>query len=308
MATLYTQVTRNKAKSLIYVSLFVGLVLALGWFAQWYFGNSWIFVFAVVFAVGMSISSYWFSDKVALATAGAHQIQKKDNPYVWNMVENLAITAGLPMPKVYIIDDSAPNAFATGRDPKHAAIAVTTGIVKKLKNEELEGVIAHELAHIGNYDTRLMTIVVVLVGIVTLLADFALRMAFFSGGNRESGQLALPIMIAGFVLLLLSPVFATLIQLAVSRKREFAADASGALLTRYPEGLASALEKISKDHEPLEAANKGTAHLFIANPFKDVDADGDGKPDRRSWFAGLFDTHPPIEDRVKALRGMDSGK
>lgn len=309
MATLYTQVSRNKAKSLLYISFFIGLVAALGWFASDYFDAAYIFPIALLFSILTSFSSYWFSDKVALATAGAKPIKKADNKYVWNLVENLAITAGLPMPRVYIIDDPSPNAFATGRNPKHAAIALTTGLIDRLENEELEGVIAHELSHIGNYDTRLMTIVVVLVGLVTLLADFMIRMAFWGGGdNKSSGGLGLVVLIAGFVLLLLSPLFATLIQLAVSRKREYAADASGALLTRYPDGLASALEKISADNHPLHDANKATAHLYIANPFKDIDEDGDGQPDRRSWFAGLFDTHPPIEDRVTALRGMDVGK
>jgi heat shock protein HtpX len=306
MATLYTSVGRNKAKSLLYVSLFIGLIAALGWLASYYFDAWFIFPIALVISIFTSFSSYWYSDKLALATAGAHQIQKKDNAYVYNMVENLAITAGLPMPKVYLIDDTAPNAFATGRDPKHATIALTTGIVDKLENQELEGVIAHEMAHIGNYDTRLMTIVVVLVGLVTLLTDFMLRMAFWGGGDRrDSGQFGLIVMIAGFVLLLLSPLFATMIQLAVSRKREYAADATGSLMTRYPEGLASALEKIAADNEPLESANKATEHLFIANPFKDVDEDGDGTPDKRSWFSGLFDTHPPIEERVKALRALE---
>ncbi len=306
MATLYTQASRNKAKSMLYLALFIGLIGALGWFASYYFNNPAILVFAVLFSIGMSFTSYWFSDSIALGVSGAHQIQKQDNPYVYRMVENLAITAGLPMPKVYVIDDPSPNAFATGRDPKHAAVAVTSGIVEKLNNEELEGVIAHELSHIGNYDTRLMTIVVVLVGIVTLLADFFIRWSFWGGAgrDRDSGQLGLILFIAGFVLLLLSPVFATLIQLAISRKREYAADADGALLTRYPDGLASALEKIQADSAPLRSANKATAHLYIANPFKDVDKDGDGKPDGRSWFAGLFDTHPPIEKRVAALRAL----
>ena len=300
MATLYTQVSRNKAKSMVYLSLFIGLVGALGWFASYYFGNSLIFVAALGFSILMSFSSYWWSDKIALGVSGAKEIKKNDNPYVYNMVQNLAITAGLPMPRVYLIDDTATNAFATGRDPKHAAIALTTGIVDKLENEELEGVIAHELAHVGNYDTRLMTIVVVLVGLVTLLADFMFRMAFWGGGDRrDMGSLGLVIMIAGFVLLLLSPVFATLIQLAISRKREFAADATGSLMTRYPDGLANALEKISADREPLEVANKATAHLYIANPFK-----GRDKKDGQSWFAGLFNTHPPIPDRVKVLRDM----
>lgn len=306
MATLYTQASRNKAKSMLYLALFIGLIGALGWFASYYFNNPAILIFAVLFSIGMSFTSYWFSDSIALGVAGAHHIEKKDNPYVYRMVENLAITAGLPMPRVYLIDDPAPNAFATGRDPKHAAVAVTTGIVDKLNNEELEGVIAHELSHIGNYDTRLMTIVVVLVGIVTLLADFFIRWSFWGGGgrDRDSGQLGLILFIAGFVLLLLSPVFATLIQLAISRKREYAADADGALLTRYPDGLASALEKIQADSVPLRSANKATAHLYIANPFKDVDKDGDGKPDGRSWFSGLFDTHPPIQKRVAALRAL----
>ena len=300
MATLYTHVSQNKARSLIYIAAFVGLTLALGWFAGWYFDSYAIFPIALAIAIGMSWSSYYWSDRIALGVSRAKPITKQDNPYVYNMVENLAITAGLPMPRVYLIDDSAPNAFATGRDPKHGAIALTTGIVDKLKNEELEGVIAHEMAHIGNYDTRLMTIVVVLVGLVTLMADFMIRMSFFGGGRRDSGQLGAIVMIAGFVLLLLSPLFATMIQLAVSRRREFAADATGALLTRYPQGLANALEKIDKDHEPLEVANKATAHLYIANPFKDRKRDG------QSWFSKLFNTHPPIAERVKALRQLSS--
>lgn len=304
MATLYNQVSRNKAKSLVYISLFVGLVAGLGWFASYYFDSYIIFPIALLISIAMSFTSYWYSDKIALGVSGAKEIHKDDNPYVYRMVENLSITAGLPMPRVYVIDDTAPNAFATGRDPDHAAIAVTTGIVDKLENEELEGVIAHELAHVGNYDTRLMTIVVVLVGLVTLMTDFMLRMAFWGGGDRrDSGQLGLIIMVVGFLLLLLSPLFATLIQLAVSRKREFAADASGSLMTRYPEGLASALEKIDSDKEPLEVANKATAHLYISNPFKKNE--GDASPSGgRSWFAKLFDTHPPIPDRVKALRDM----
>lgn len=301
MATLYTQVTRNKAKSVFYLLFFALLIMALGWFASYYFGDPSILVFAVGISITMSLFSYFGGDKVALAASGAKRIKKQDNPYVWNMVENLAITAGLPMPKVYLIDDPAPNAFATGRSPKHASIAMTTGIVKKLENEELEGVIAHELAHIGNYDMRLMTIVVVLVGIVTLLADLFLRMAFWGGGgdSREGGQARLILMIVGFVLVLLSPIFAMLIQMAISRRREFLADATGALLTRYPEGLAKALEKIDHDHRPMRTANKATAHLFIENPFKD-------RKGATAWFAGLFNTHPPTDKRIKALREMST--
>jgi len=209
------------------------------------------------------------------------------------------------MPRVYIIDDTAPNAFATGRDPKHAVVCVTTGILQKLQKTELEGVIAHELSHIGNYDIRVMTLVVVLVGTITLLADWLLRASFFGGGRKRSNdsggnQLAAIIAIAGLILAILSPLIATLIKLAVSRKREYLADASGALLTRYPEGLAKALEKISKDTEPLEAANKATAHMYIVNPLKEHQ----GK-DSVGWFAKMFNTHPPIEDRIKKLREMN---
>lgn len=300
MATLYTQASRNKAKSVFYLLFFALLIMALGWFASYYFGDPTILVVAVGLSIAMSLFSYFGGDKVALATSGAKPIGKNDNPYVWNLVENLAITAGLPMPKVYVIDDKAPNAFATGRSPQHASIAVTTGIVDKLENEELEGVIAHELAHVGNYDMRLMTIVVVLVGIVTLLADFFLRMAFWgSGGSREGGQLRLIMLVVGFVLVLLSPIFAMLIQMAISRRREFLADATGALLTRYPEGLASALEKIAKDHRPLRGANKATAHLYIENPFKD-------RKGATAWFSGLFNTHPPTQKRIEALREMST--
>lgn len=303
MATLYTQVSRNKAKSLLYLALFVGLIGAIGWFASYYFNSFIILPIALAFSVLMSFSSYFWSDKLALGVSGAKPITKKDNAYVYNMVENLSITAGLPNPRVYVIDDSAINAFATGRDPKHAALAVTKGAIDRLENEELEGVLAHEMTHIGNYDTRLMTIVVVLVGLVTLLADFIVRWSWFGGGDndRDTGTLGIVFMIVGFVLLLLSPLFATLIQLAISRKREFAADAGGALLTRYPDGLAHALEKIQADQEPLEVANKATAHLYIANPFKDTDK---GKHGGRSWFAKLWDTHPPIAERVKALEDL----
>ncbi|MDP4000015.1 MAG: M48 family metallopeptidase [bacterium] len=298
MATLYTQVSRNKAKSLFYLLFFALLIMALGWFASYYFGDPSILVIAVGVSIAMSLFSYFGGDKVALAASRAKPIQSKDNPYVWNLVENLAITAGLPIPKVYVIDDPAPNAFATGRSPQHASIAVTTGLVKKLENEELEGVIAHELAHVGNYDMRLMTIVVVMVGIVTLLADIFLRMAFWGGGDsREGGQLRLILMIVGFVLVLLSPIFAMLIQMAISRRREFLADATGALLTRYPEGLASALEKIDKDHRPMRTASNATAHLYIENPFND-------RKGITARLSGLFNTHPPTAKRIKALRDL----
>jgi heat shock protein HtpX len=219
------------------------------------------------------------------------------------LVENLSITAGLPKPKIYLIEDLSPNAFATGRDPEHASIAVTSGLLEKLNKVELEGVIAHELSHVGNYDIRLMTIVVVLVGIVALLSDFFLRWTWFGSRRRDGegrGQIQMILFILAIVLAILAPLAATLIQLAISRKREFLADATGALLTRYPEGLASALEKISKDPEPLEAANKATAHLYIESPFKKGENRGQG------WLVGLFNTHPPVGERVKRLREMIS--
>ncbi len=247
----------------------------------------------------MSFASYYYSDKIILGMSKAKQIKKSDYPEFFRIVENLCIGAGIPMPKVYVIDDSAPNAFATGRDPKHAVVCATTGILQKLNKIELEGVIAHELSHIKNFDIRLMAVVVVLVGLVALLADFFMRSLWYGGerrNSREGNSAAGVFLLIGIVLAILSPIIATLIQLAVSRKREFLADASGALLTRYPEGLAAALEKIGKDKEPLEVANNATAHLYIANPFK-------GKISG-SWFAGLFNTHPPIEERIKILRSM----
>ncbi len=272
------------------------LVMAIGWFVGAYMGYGYsIFVFAVLFSVIISLVSYYKGDKIALTSARAKKIRKQDNPYVCNMVENLCIAAGMPVPKIYIIDSDALNAFATGRDPRHASIALTRGIVSELENEELEGVIAHELSHIKNYDIRLMTIVVVLAGMLVLLSDMFFRIRLFGGGRRDNnqgGQIGVLIMIVGFVLLILSPIIAEIIKLAISRRREYLADASGALLTRYPEGLARALEKISKSHKPLATANSATAHLFISNPLKNKN------------IAGFFSTHPPIEDRIKKLRTM----
>jgi heat shock protein HtpX len=257
-------------------------------------GSSDILYIAVIFSTLMSVGSYWYSDKLVLSMSKARLVEFEDNKELYRLVENLCITAGLPLPKIYIIDDSAPNAFATGRDPQHAVIAVTSGILQKLDRSELEGVIAHELSHIGNRDILLATVVVVLVGVVALLADYFKHMLFWGGGrdnDNKGGNLY--IMILAILLSILAPLFAMLIQLAISRKREFLADADGALLTRYPEGLASALEKISSDQEPLEVANRATAHLYIASPFKG------------NKVSKLFMTHPPIEERVAVLRGMD---
>jgi len=253
----------------------------------------------LIFSGIMVFSSYYYSDKMILGMSEAKQIKKSDNPTLFRTVENLCIGAGTPMPKIYIIEDSAINAFATGRDPQHSIVCVTTGSLDRLSKVELEGVIAHELSHVRNYDIRLMAIVVILVGLIALLADFFMRSLWWGGGRRDRSERDNTqgiFLLIGIILAILSPIIATLIQLAVSRKREFLADASGALLTRYPEGLASALEKISNDKEPLEAANNATAHLYIANPFK-------GKI-QGSWFANLFNTHPPIEERIKILRSM----
>jgi len=276
--------------------IFVAFVIAVGYFIAEYTQLGYeILILAIAISLIMAFTSYYSGDKVALATTGAKQIKKEDNPYVYRMVENLCITAGLPVPKVYIINDPAPNAFATGRDPEHASIALTTGIIERLENEELEGVIAHELSHIKNYDIRLMTVVIVLVGVIALLSDIFLRMTLFGGGRKSSKEGNNPIfLIIGLVLIVLSPVIAKIIQLAVSRKREYLADASASLMTRYPEGLASALEKISEHKQPMQKANNATAHLFIASPFF-------GKKHLLSKF---FSTHPPIEDRVKELRTM----
>jgi heat shock protein HtpX len=250
----------------------------------------------------MSFSSYWWSDKIVLAMSGAKELNHENNREVYHLVENLCITAGLPLPKIYLIEDSAPNAFATGRDPEHGVICFTSGIIQKLEKTELEGVIAHELSHIGNRDILLSTVVVILVGFVALMADWFRHWAFWparnasrsdAGGGENGNQLRMILMVVAIILSILAPIAAVLMQLAISRKREFLADADGALLTRYPDGLASALEKISADPEKLEAANRATAHLYITNPFK-------GKN-----ISKLFLTHPPIEDRIKALKGME---
>lgn len=252
---------------------------------------------ALIISGFMSIGSYYFSDKIVLATSGARQIQKKDAPEYFRIVENLSIAGGLPMPRIYIINDPSPNAFATGRDPKHAVVAATTGILERLNKVELEGVISHELSHIKNYDIRLAGVVAVLVGFVAIISDFFMRSLWFGGDrDRDSGKAGAIFLLIGIVFAILTPIIATLIQLAVSRKRELLADASGALLTRYPEGLASALEKIASDPRPLRSANHATAHLFIVNPFK-------GK-DGKAFFVNLFNTHPPLAERIKILRSM----
>jgi len=300
----YDHIDSNKRKTAVLIAAFLILIIGLGWTFSVAYDQPGILFFAVVFSVVMSLISYYFSANITLAISRAVPVTRQSHPELYRIVENLTIAAGLPLPKIYIIPDTAMNAFATGRNPEKAVIVYTSGILDKLNRQELEGVTAHELSHIGNYDIRLMTIVVVLVGIVTLLADWFLRFSFF-GRKRSSegdGRIQAIMMLIGLILAILSPVVATILQLAVSRKREFLADASGALLTRYPEGLASALEKISADQEPLEAANKATAHLYIANPLKNHRKDSTG------WFSKLFNTHPPVEERIARLRGMHTAE
>ncbi|PIQ92124.1 MAG: zinc metalloprotease HtpX [Parcubacteria group bacterium CG11_big_fil_rev_8_21_14_0_20_39_22] len=277
---------------------FLLFVIGVGWAFSYIYDAPEILFIAVVFSVFMNVFSYWYSDKIALAISGAKPINRETHRELWNITENLCIAAGLPMPKLYIIDDMSPNAFATGRNKENSAVAVTTGLLHILDRSELEGVIAHELSHIGNRDILISTIVVVLVGFLALLSDFFLRMTIFGGGRSDNrdGRLQLILIIIGIVLAVLSPIIATIIQLAISRKREFLADASGALLTRYPEGLASALEKISGHSRPLRRANNATAHMYISNPLSEH-----GKT--VGFMSRLFMTHPPVEERLKALRG-----
>jgi len=292
--TLYTHIDANIRKTWMLFGVFFVIVIGLGWFLSYYFEDQAILFIAVFISIFMSFISYWFSDKIVLAISHANPLTHEQAPELYHIVENLTITAGLPMPKIYLIDDPSPNAFATGRDAKHAVVAVTRGLFEILDKTELEGVIAHELSHIGNKDMLLQTAVVVLVGVITMIADVFVRGRFFGrkSNDKGGGQAGAILMIVGLVFIILSPIFARLIQFAISRKREYLADASGSLLTRYPEGLARALEKISQNSIPLRFANKSTAHLFIASPFK-------GKK-----VLGLFSTHPPVGERVKRLREM----
>lgn len=301
MALAYTEIAHNKFKTALLMVLFTAFVLVAGFaiaeFNQPGAGLSGL-ILAAAISIGWTMISYFSGDKIALMASRAQPIEKKDHPELVRLVENLAIAAGLPTPKIHIITSPALNAFATGRNPQKASVAVTTGLLERLEKKELEGVLAHELSHIGNYDTRLLMVVMALAGVIMILTDFFWRWSFFHGGsrNRSGGRSQGVFMIIGLVLLILAPLFATLIKLAISRRREYLADASGALLTRYPEGLALALEKISRDPQELRTATKGTAHLYISNPFK-----------HGSW-AKAFSTHPPIEDRIAKLRGMGLAK
>lgn len=277
------------------MTVFLVAVIAVGWLFAQIYGNAFILYVAVAFSIVMNITAYWFSDKIALSSTGAREADTVRHLELHRLVENLAITAGLPKPRVYIIEDPAPNAFAAGRNPAHAVVAVTTGLLSRLERSELEGVLAHELSHIGNRDILVMTVAVVLAGFISVVADIFLRMSFYGSGNRDNKNPLL--LIAGVIAIIVAPLAAQLIQLAVSRKREFLADASGALLTRYPEGLASALQKISSYQAPMARASHATAHLFISNPF--------GAHPAGQWVQKLFSTHPPIAERVAALEGLE---
>jgi heat shock protein HtpX len=294
---MYEQIASNTRRSYLLIVLFFLLILGIGYVFSLYTElGRYALVGAVVIAVVMSWGSYYYSDQIVLSMSGASPVTKEQEPYLWNTVEGLSLAAGVPMPRLYVIEDSAPNAFATGRDPHHAALAVTRGLLDKMNRLELEGVVGHEMAHIRDYDIRFMMLVTVLVGTVVLLSDWMTRSLWYGGGRRRSGRGGGGglLLVIGLVFVVLSPIIAQAMQLAISRRREFLADAEGARLTRYPEGLASALEKIAADTDPLEVANKATAHLYIYNPLRD----------HGGWLNSLFSTHPPVEERVKRLREM----
>ena len=296
MASLYTQQGKNIRRTWLLMTGFLVFIIAIGYFVAWYLQEPGILYIAVALSLVMNISAYWFYDKVALASTGSREADPAQFRELHRIIENLAITAGLPKPRVYVMEDPAPNAFAAGRDPKHAVISVTTGLLQRLERSELEGVIAHELSHIGNRDILVMTVAVVLAGFVAMLADIFLRVSFWGGGNHDRGRGNALIMAVGLIGIILAPIAAQLIQLAISRRREFLADASGALLTRYPDALASALAKISSYDAPMKRASHATAHLFISNPF--------GAHEAGKFVARLFATHPPAEERIAALTQM----
>jgi len=303
--SIYTERDSNIRKTwLLFGSFFIAVIL-IGWVFSQVYGNPGILIFAVVFSSITSFFSYWYSDKLVLAMTGAKPVTMEVAPELYRIVENLAITAGLPTPKIYIISEKAPNAFATGRNPEHAVVVVTQGLLERLDKPELEGVLAHELSHIGNRDMLISTAAVVLVGFISLLADMFNRSVFWGGMRRRDnrGQAGAIIFIVAIALSILAPIAATLLRLAISRKREFLADASGALLTRYPDGLAKALEKISSDPTPLRAATNTTAHLWVDDPFDNPNEHTEKKK-ATPWFHKLFMTHPPVKERIAALKGM----
>ncbi|OIO51672.1 zinc metalloprotease HtpX [Candidatus Uhrbacteria bacterium CG_4_10_14_0_8_um_filter_58_22] len=291
--TTYDFIASNRRKSALLIAVFGVLVMVIGWLAdQLLEGGGLYLILAAGYSIVTAVVGFYSGDRLALSMSGAHEVSEKDNPYLVRMVQNLCITTGTPMPRVHVIDDPAINAFATGRDPKHSSIAVTTGAIRLLENEELEGVLAHELSHVRNYDIRVMTLVMVLAGTIVIVADLAMRSFVWGGRRRRNGDGNGAAVIIGLILMLIAPLVAQLIKLAVSRRREYLADASAALITRFPNGLARALQKIQVQSQPMQSASGATAHLFIANPFS-------GR-----MSASLFSTHPPIESRIAALHRM----
>ncbi|MGO3701972.1 MAG: M48 family metalloprotease [Candidatus Saccharimonadales bacterium] len=287
---MYNAITANKRNTVIIMAVFVGIISAIGWALSTMYGNTYITPWVIGGALVYALIQYFAASKFAVMATGAKEIQKRDNPRMYRIVENLAITEGMPMPKVYIISDPAPNAFATGRDPKHAIVAATTGLLDIMDDKELEGVLAHELAHVKNYDIRVSMIAFGLVSAIGLLSDVALRMMFFGGGNNDNRNVPPQMYILGLIIIILAPITAFLVQMAVSRQREYLADATGAMTTRYPEGLASALEKLQQHSRPMQRQNTATAHLFFNNPLK------------KGFLSNLFSTHPPLEQRIARLR------
>jgi heat shock protein HtpX len=299
MPNVYQNISSNKRDTVVIFTLFTAIIFAICWFIGEYFtegGGTSLLGLAFIFSGLSGLFSYFNSDKVILAVSGAKELKYEDAPEVHKLVENMSIASGIPKPKIYVINDSSMNAFATGRDPQHSVICFTTGIIQRLEKRELEGVIAHEMSHIGNYDIRLMSIVSILVGGISLLADWFTRGFFFRGRRRDDDSyVSVIVLLVGVILILLSPLIATLIKLAISRKREYLADSTAALITRYPKGLADALRKISQDTEVLETANSATAHLYISDPVR-------GK--KKNKLSSFFDTHPPVEERIRRLESM----
>ncbi len=297
MPTFYAEKEKNIYKTYFYLGGFFLFVIGIGWLLSYLFEAAFILYIAVAISVIMSFTSYWYSDKIVLSLNKAKQIKKEDYPELYRVTENLCISKGLPIPRIYVMEDPQPNAFATGRNPDHGVVVVTTGLLQKLERKELEAVIAHELAHIENYDILISSVAVVLVGVIVLVADIFFRMAFFGGIRSREGKGGAVILVIAVLFMILAPILAQIMKFAISRKREYLADTTAALNTRYPEGLASALEKISSDPNQLKTANDSTAHMYISNPFR-------GK-EKKSWFRKLFMTHPPTEDRIKKLREID---
>ena len=298
MISIHSQIQANKMKTVMVMTIFMLFVVTVSYILgkSLGYGSSWIGLGLIISGI-MSLVSYYYSDKMVLTLSGARLADRKKDFDLYTVTENIALSAGIPKPKVYVIEDSAPNAFATGRDPEHAVVCATRGLINKLSRRELEGVIAHEISHIQNFDIRLMAIVSIMVGVIALLSDWFSRSLWWGKRDRDDrSNISAVLFLMSIVLALIAPLVATLIQLAISRRREFLADASGALLTRNPDALASALQKISADKEVLEAATNATAHLYIVNPFKDKNFS--------AWFANLFNTHPPISERVKILIAM----